>query len=92
MYNTYLCDQNQQSIFSVFFTDLKKTELVSPAIPSTPMTLTMLAHFLNFRRNTSFFSKFVYLFNESIILYNINVYNVYHNYVIIKYVIKFLKI
>ncbi len=25
MYNTYLCDQNQQSIFSVFCTDLKKT-------------------------------------------------------------------
>ncbi len=24
MYNTYLCDQNQQSIFSVFWTDLKK--------------------------------------------------------------------
>ncbi len=24
MYNTYLCDQNQQSIFNVFFTDLKK--------------------------------------------------------------------
>ncbi len=24
MYNTYLCDQNQQSIFSVFCTDLKK--------------------------------------------------------------------
>ncbi len=29
MYNTYLCDQNQQSIFSVFCTDLKKNELVS---------------------------------------------------------------
>ncbi len=31
MYNTYLCDQNQQSIFSVFCTGLKKNELVSPA-------------------------------------------------------------
>ncbi len=38
MYNTYLYDQNQQSILSVFCIDLKKTELVSPAIPSTPVS------------------------------------------------------
>lgn len=36
MYNIYLCDQIQQCICSVFCTDLKKTELVMPAIPSTP--------------------------------------------------------
>ncbi len=39
MYNTHLCDQNQQSIFSVFRTDLKKSELVMPAWPSTPREL-----------------------------------------------------
>ncbi len=30
MYNTYLCDQNQQSIFSVFCTDLKKLSWYCP--------------------------------------------------------------
>ncbi len=32
MYNTYLCDKNQQSIVSVFRTDLKKRKLVTLAI------------------------------------------------------------
>ncbi len=32
MYNTYLYDRNQRSIFNVFCTGLKKNELVSPAI------------------------------------------------------------
>ncbi len=36
MYNTYLYDQNRQSIFNVFCTGLKKNELVSPAIQPSP--------------------------------------------------------